>query len=110
MGKHLIRNFKFAMYPSKLQTSALNLLVQHQLELLNVGLKKRVGVNRWNKQPLLYSNHYKILYHLKHARSGILECGVPLCGGTQQRLDRHIYSLHSIDEAEFGGFRPNVRI
>jgi putative transposase len=82
------RSFRYLLSPTVRQQAALVGLLNLQRELYNAALEERRGAWRWERRSVSYVDQCRTLTTLRDVRPEVLACGVRVCRGTLQRLDR----------------------
>jgi len=97
------RTYRYLLQPTGRQRAGLETLLSVQCELYNAALEERRGVWQWEQRSVSYFGQCRDLTGLRALRPEVLACGVTVCRGTLQRLDRAFAAFHRRCR---GGQRP----
>jgi putative transposase len=99
------RTYRYRLHPTVKQTRALTQQLSYQRELYNAALEERIGAWKWERRTVSYFDQCKTLTGLADVRPEVVECGITLCRGTLQRLDRsYVAFFRRLQQGETPGF------
>jgi putative transposase len=82
------RTYRYLLQPTSRQRTGLEAVLRVHCELYNAALEERRGAWAWERRSVSYVDQTRTLTELRALRPEVLACGVTVCRGTLQRLDR----------------------